>query len=303
MLESVHLVNFRCFRDVTVRLGPLTALVGPNASGKTALLQALSRPQTMKEADVRMRTAKHAAEIEWKGDGQTSRWVAKVGGGRSGGVHYQSRYLHLDVRQMRQPIEVQPAHALTEAGGNLANVIATLPRRVQENLARQLASLVPVIQDFTLRPHSSGHHKLVFQDRWSSELWYEPDQVSDGTMLTLGLLTVQHESARVDLIAIEEPEHSLHPYLMGELVSVFRHLASSESGPRPIQIVLATHSAELLEHLQPDEVRFLSRNEDGSVNVEEAATDNENWRRAYAAHQQSLGSMWLSGGLGGVPGG
>ena len=58
MFASVQLLNFRCFRDVTVRLGPLTAIVGPNASGKTALLRAISgheiglwRPLEIAKAD------------------------------------------------------------------------------------------------------------------------------------------------------------------------------------------------------------------------------------------------------------
>ena len=36
------LQNSRCFRNATVRLAPLTAIVGPNASGKTALLHAIT---------------------------------------------------------------------------------------------------------------------------------------------------------------------------------------------------------------------------------------------------------------------
>ena len=40
----------------------------------------------------------------------------------------------------------------------------------------------------------------------------------------------------------------------------------------------------------------------GEVRIEEAPSDNDEWRSAYRTYQDSLGSMWLSGGLGGVPG-
>jgi DNA repair ATPase RecN len=41
VIRSVHIKNFRCLRDVKLELEPLTVLVGPNASGKSAILRAL----------------------------------------------------------------------------------------------------------------------------------------------------------------------------------------------------------------------------------------------------------------------
>ncbi len=41
MFNSVHIENFKTIRDQTVSLEPLTVIVGPNASGKTSLLQAI----------------------------------------------------------------------------------------------------------------------------------------------------------------------------------------------------------------------------------------------------------------------
>ena len=39
MVESVQFVNFKALRDVELTLDPFTVLVGPNASGKTSILQ------------------------------------------------------------------------------------------------------------------------------------------------------------------------------------------------------------------------------------------------------------------------
>jgi predicted ATPase len=41
MIERIRLTNFKCLRDVTVDLGALTVLIGPNDSGKTSLLDAI----------------------------------------------------------------------------------------------------------------------------------------------------------------------------------------------------------------------------------------------------------------------
>lgn len=115
----------------------------------------------------------------------------------------------------------------------------------------------------------------------------------------LAFLTLKYQSQRPDIITIEEPERGLHPYLLGELVKFLRELTE---GPNGIQVVLATHSAELLEHLKPEEVRFLSRSpDDGNVVVRTIDTSEPDWPRYFREYSDSLGSAWLSGGLGGTP--
>ena len=66
-------------------------------------------------------------------------------------------------------------------------------------------------------------------------------------------------------------------------------------------MVSATHSAELLEHLRPEEVRFCSRHDDGSGLIEEASVDDPGRKTVYDEYQRSLGGLWLSGNVGGVP--
>jgi predicted ATPase len=41
MLECVHIENYKCLRDVTVKLGKFTVLIGPNDSGKSSFLDAI----------------------------------------------------------------------------------------------------------------------------------------------------------------------------------------------------------------------------------------------------------------------
>jgi len=88
---------------------------------------------------------------------------------------------------------------------------------------------------------------------------------------------------------------------MQQLIALLRGIAEGTVGRRAIQVVLATHSADLLEHPRPEEVRFLSREADGSVTIEEAPIGDPDWKRVYDEYQQSMSALWLSGNLGGVP--
>jgi predicted ATPase len=308
MIKSVHFTGFRSLKDVELRLGPLTALVGPNATGKSTVLRGLA-PEFVAQDSTEFwqrdtsnrlcrRLTTDTGAVTWWGfrDG-SSRWYHDDGS-------YRTQNLHLDVQALRTANSVQEAQFVSRSGANLANAIATLPRRLQAELSAAYCRLVPVFADVDVRPSPSkaGTHRVVFQDRWREDVWYEPGEVSDGSMLMLAFSVLPFQSSVPDLLTIEEPEHGLHPYLLRQLVDLLRRLAHGEHGGKPIQVVIATHSAELLEHLRPEEVRFLSRNDDGSVRIEEAPVDDPEWKSVYDEYQRSLGGLWLSGNLGGVPG-
>ncbi len=119
----------------------------------------------------------------------------------------------------------------------------------------------------------------------------------------LAFLLIPFQRPRVDLLCIEEPERGLHPYLMEKLVDQLRDLSAPALSRPQTQVLLATQSAELLNHLRPEEVRFLRRRkEDGSVEVKTPNTSSPTWSQVFGEYEEELGSMWMSGGLGGVPG-
>jgi hypothetical protein len=237
--------------------------------------------------------ASEASRSEYPGGG--------TGTGNWDKVPYQ--LLRLDLPSIRRPIEINPATVLAPDGSNLANLFRTLTRRQQTEFSQQLCRLVPLFSDVDVVPTGSGQHQLRYQDRWAATTWYTPDEVSDGTILMTAFLAVQYQSDPISLIAIEEPERGLHPYLLEQLVEMLRKLSIGELGGRAVQVVLATHSPDLLEYLRPEEVRFLDRHpEDGSVTVREPPVADPDWHRYFDEYRRSLRSAWLSGGLGGVPG-
>lgn len=220
------------------------------------------------------------------------------------GPGYSAQLLHLDLNAVRLPNTTNPAGQLDANGGNLANVFDTLTRKQQGELAAVFSQLITTFADVNVLPHGSGTQSLRFQDRWNPDTWYTADEVSDGTMLVLAYLVLQYQQPQVDLLLVEEPERGLHPYLLGSLVSFLRKMSRGEIGPRAVQIVLATHSADLLDHLEPEEVRLLTRDSaSGAVRVDRVPADSESWQETYRNYDESLGLIWKSGGLRGVPGG
>ncbi len=301
MLKKLRVQNFRCLKDVTIDFEPLTVLVGANGSGKSSLLKTLNF-SGVGLADIWQHRADLRVTLRMEFD-NGGPFEAAASQNQGFGRRIDTQLLQLDVTHLRQPNLLNEERRLAQAGINLTNTFATLPRKTQSEIAREFASLVPSFTDVFARPLQSGQHRLVFQDRWNDQIWYEPSEVSDGTVLVLTFLTLRHQSPLPDLLAIEEPERGLHPYLLGQIVSTLRKIARGELGGKPLQVVLATHSGDLLNHMQPEEVRFFNRRkEDGSVVVEKVPLDSPNWRDTFREYDDSLRNVWLSGGLGGVPG-
>jgi predicted ATPase len=302
VIKALDIVNFRSVQRLHMSLAPLTVLVGPNGSGKSTVLRALN-PGEVPSPSWQHRPAKVMVSRTLD-DNQVVQSIQVPGAAPQYGAQlYTFQLLRLDLEQLRQQNQLSRSPALDVVGSNLANTFGTLTRKEQGELAKELCRLVPMFSDVDLVPQTSGFHSLRFHDRWSPGVFYDPSEVSDGTMLLLAYLLLAYQRPPVDVIAIEEPERGLHPYLVGELIGFLRRLTQGEFGGHKVQVVMATHSAELLEFVKPEEVRFLSRSgADGSVSVRQVDTASVDWAKAYREYKESLGDAWLSGGLGGVPG-
>ena len=302
MIRQLQIENFRCLRAVTLNLEPLTVFVGANSSGKSSVFSALHVQGSHDDRWMRKAKAGVSVTATMEDNSTESRVLSPFGVFERSPKFPACQVLQLDLKAVRESNQVNEMRVLSPSGSGLANVFATLTRGEQGQVAQQFCDLVPMFADVHVRPQSSGNHWILFQDRWNSKLWYQPQQVSDGSILLLAFLLLPYQAPH-DVVAIEEPERGLHPYLMGELVGVLRKLSKGEIGPRAIQILLATHSAGLLEFIEPAEVRFFSRSkETGETRVEEPPVGDPNWLKTLKEYDNSMGDLWLSGGLGGVPG-
>ena len=303
VLKSIQFENYRCLRDVRIEFEPLTVLVGGNATGKSSVLRGVCEPTKLRFEDRWMR---QAVRTQFALTHQRGVWTCTLdvdqGAPSLSGEPFSGQLLQLELPRLRAFSQLNLSTRVETDGRGLANTFVSLPRRQQAQLAERFCSLVPMFGDVGTVPVHEGAHTFRFQDRWNESVWYTPDQVSDGTMLVLAYLLLMYQQPQVELVAIEEPERGLHPFLLGELVQFFRAMTRGEIGPHPVQVVLATHSAGILDHVEPREVRLLSRDrQSGEVRVETIDESTQNWRAAYAAHEHSLGGIWLSGGIGGVP--
>jgi predicted ATPase len=286
MIRAVRFENFRCLRDVALTLAPLTVLVGPSGSGKTSVLEGLQYRMSCDPSDYwRLETSQQVA-LQWTfGDGQVVRRafpMVELDSWAMNGHAVQG--LALEVGALRGDAPLWRPPGLSPNGDNLASVFASLGPAQREAVVAQLCRLVPHIGDVGVQQTGPNSQQLRFRDRWQPALWFTPWQVADSVLLLLAFLTLPHQLPMPDVLTLDEPERGLPPRLLGELVNMLRRLSVGTADRPPVQIVIATHSLELLEHVQPEEVRMLSRSpEDGSVRVSTPMLDAQDWRTRTTA--------------------
>jgi predicted ATPase len=86
--------------------------------------------------------------------------------------------------------------------------------------------------------------------------------MADSSLFTLGIFAAVYSASPGDLLLFENIDRGLYFRDLGKLVKELELACSRIPG---LQIVFSTHSADLLDHLQPDQIRILSALEDGDV--------------------------------------
>lgn len=178
-------------------------------------------------------------------------------------------FYNLSPDRIREPQIPDPGELLARDGSNLASVLGRLGRddpAVKERIIAYLGSVVPGVTDVdekTLGPMET----IEFRQRVAGarDPWRFPASgMSDGTLRALGILVALFQSRgreglRVPLVGIEEPEIALHPAAAGVLLDALRE-ASHQT-----QVVVTSHSPDLLDDAQLDSREILAVVADGGV--------------------------------------
>ena len=164
---------------------------------------------------------------------------------------------------LRHPQPPSQRDYLTKFGENWPSVI----RRVMATpAARDLRlAMDRVTGDITdLRAQRLGAGFLVAEFGHArpdgSTKWFEAARESDGTLRVAGILTALVQHPPLTMIGIEEPEQTVHAGVLAVLIDFFDEAARSS------QVVLTTHSPELLDRLPVDAIRVVDRI-DGTTRV------------------------------------
>jgi len=157
--------------------------------------------------------------------------------------------------RLREPQKPDPSRPMQEHGDNWASVLKNTPEQTwKPDLLAAMAKIAGDIDD--VRVEQLGSFQIVSFRHGATrgrERWFDASQESDGTLRCAGILTALLQTPTLSLIGIEEPELTVHPGAIPILYDFFVEAS------RHSQVLLTTHSPELLDLLGVDNIRVVER--------------------------------------------
>jgi predicted ATPase len=167
---------------------------------------------------------------------------------------------------LREPQKLDTPLPLKEHAENLASMIRQMKKKDSPWLKEIRAGLKKVVEgvcDFTVSAVGGFLViKLKHQRQGSEEKGptFDISQESDGTIRLLGLLfALYHDSSNI-LLAIEEPELTIHPGALGVLADLIKEAS------KRTQLLITTHSPDLISRFLAAELRIVEK-VDGATRI------------------------------------
>ncbi|MBL9107288.1 MAG: AAA family ATPase [Myxococcales bacterium] len=168
--------------------------------------------------------------------------------------------------ELRRPQKYSPIKPMAKHGDNWVSILKDQPEATwKPELVAALNKLTGDICDIEIR-RAAGYLVVRFRRTIDKKLtnaskWFEAYQESDGTLRVAGIITALLQEPPVPVIAIEEPELTVHP---GAIPLVANFLAQAS---RRSQVLVTTHSPELLDCVDASAVRVVSRSPERGTSV------------------------------------
>jgi predicted ATPase len=212
------------------------------------------------------------------------------------------RVYSIEPQKLREMQDPDSGVTLKPDGSNAGSVLKEIERQSPEDTARIceiLASIVPNTKSVHAKKHGNKL-SLEFTQEWEQvshsrrnvktrTLRFEAFSMSDGTLRALGLLAAVFQRPSPALLAIEEPEATIHPGALGAVLDLLK------GATKRMQVVITTHSPEVLDQkwIRDTQIRVVDWSE-GDTRV---AALSEASRRAIQEPLMGAGELLRSNAL------
>ena len=199
-------------------------------------------------------------------------------------------YSRFNFDKVRLPAEANDIKRLMSTGENLSHLLNSLNNNHTFQYEKIIECLSDVNPNFTGIGYNFFGSRLYLSLR-EKNLSHTIDalHISDGTLKYLLLLSIFYNLERGMLVDIDEPESCLHPDMIRSVAKMMKSAAKTS------QIIVATHSALLLNAFELDDILVFEKNDKNETQIMRYSEDDFENREG----ELLPGQLWLNGEIGG----
>ncbi len=211
-------------------------------------------------------------------------------------------YYHLEVSELKSLGSGQSSNRIDYYGGRLPDFLAWLKstpdvKEAYEKIHNGLTDLLPNLKSILVTQVGPENQGMALSFIGHNGYITARD-LSDGTMLTLGLLCILHGPKRPALLCLEEPETGLHPRRLRWLFDRMANLAYPLEGQKRTQILLTTHSPDLVDLFKdtPESIHVVDQQtQAGGIHSTRITPLPKILEKLHTDPNISVGHVWATG--------
>jgi len=167
-----------------------------------------------------------------------------------------------DPHKAKNPVKITGKAELEEDGNNLAIVLNNIIENEDDRrkLCNLMKDLLPFVKEVGTEKFAEKSLMITLQEDYYQDKDLRADLLSDGTVNITALIVALYFEEK-EVVIIEEPERNIHPHLISRVVEMMKEASKKK------QIIVTTHSPEMVKHAGLDNLLLISRDKDGFSHV------------------------------------
>jgi predicted ATPase len=196
-----------------------------------------------------------------------------------------------DPRLSKKGVVMTGKRELEEDAGNLALVIKNIAEDPEKKrkFSNLLRDVLPFVEDFSVRKFMDISLILTLRERYIRSRDLPASSLSDGTIIIFALIIALYFEDK-PFIVIEEPVSHIHPFLISRLMAMMKEASEHK------QVMITTHSQEVVKHTLIEDLLLVSRDSEGYSIISRPADKDD--VRTFLRNEIGLEDLFVQNLLG-----
>lgn len=196
-----------------------------------------------------------------------------------------------DPKLSKKAVPVAGKSELDEDGSNLSLVLKSIVENTDKKrkLSNLIKDLLPFVDDLSTDKFADRSLLFKLRESYFPNVYFPASFISDGTVNINALLIALYFEEK-SLSIIEEPERNIHPHLISKVMDMMKDASNNK------QIIVTTHSPEVVKHADLENILLVSRNKEGFSIISRPSKKKE--VKIFLKNEMGLDELYIQNLLG-----